>query len=83
MVPGPMGNRSPADPVFDPFWARVNEARIPVTYHIGEPGFLKRHLIPEDKALWEFERFPDFLQAREDLIRRRLKALFLPARAGG
>jgi predicted TIM-barrel fold metal-dependent hydrolase len=39
MVPGPMANRSPADPVFDGFWSRINEAGIPVTYHIGEPGY--------------------------------------------
>jgi hypothetical protein len=43
-----------------------------------EPGFLKRHLIPDDQALWKFERFPDFLGAREELVRRRLKALFGP-----
>lgn len=42
------------------------------------PGFLKRHLIPEDAALWKFERFADFLNAREELIRTRLKALFSP-----
>ncbi|MDA3039546.1 MAG: amidohydrolase family protein [Actinomycetota bacterium] len=31
--PGPWYGRSPADPYFDPFWARVNEAGIFVTYH--------------------------------------------------
>jgi hypothetical protein len=41
-----------------------------------EPGFLKRHLIPQDRDLWTFERFPDFLKARELLVRDRLKALF-------
>jgi len=41
-----------------------------------EPGFLKRHLIPDDKSLWNFERFPEFLSAREELIRARLKSLF-------
>lgn len=41
-----------------------------------EPGFLRRHLIPEDRALWKFDRFPDFLKAREELIRGRLKSLF-------
>lgn len=40
------------------------------------PGFLKRHLIPEDRALWQFDRFPDFLKAREDLIRSRLRTMF-------
>jgi predicted TIM-barrel fold metal-dependent hydrolase len=36
---GPVDGRSPADPYFDPFWARVNEARVPVVYHIGDPGY--------------------------------------------
>ncbi len=43
-----------------------------------EPGFLKRHQIPTDRALWKFDRFPDFLEAREELVRRRLKVLFGP-----
>ena len=33
MRPGPLYGRSPADPYFDPFWARVNEAGITVGYH--------------------------------------------------
>jgi len=41
-----------------------------------EPGFLRCHLIPDDPALWKFDRFPDFLKAREELIRGRLKSLF-------
>jgi predicted TIM-barrel fold metal-dependent hydrolase len=36
---GPVARRSPADPHFDPFWARVNEARIPVVFHIGDAGY--------------------------------------------
>ena len=43
MVPGPVpeGNRSVslADSRFDGFWARVNEARIPVTFHSGDSGY--------------------------------------------
>lgn len=34
--PGPAYGRSPADPYFDPFWARVNEAGVLVTYHAFE-----------------------------------------------
>lgn len=30
---GPAGGRSPADEYFDPFWARLNEARVPVALH--------------------------------------------------
>lgn len=36
LPPGPVGGRSPGDPCFDPFWARVNEAGIAVAYHITE-----------------------------------------------
>ena len=31
--PGPAYGRSPADPHFDPFWARIEEAGVLVTYH--------------------------------------------------
>ncbi len=34
--PGPAYGRSPADPYFDPFWARIEEAGILVTYHAYE-----------------------------------------------
>jgi len=37
--PGPAFGRSPADPYFDPFWSRVNEAGIPVCLHIAESGY--------------------------------------------
>jgi predicted TIM-barrel fold metal-dependent hydrolase len=37
--PGPAAGRSPADQYFDPFWSRVNEARIPVCLHIAESGY--------------------------------------------
>jgi predicted TIM-barrel fold metal-dependent hydrolase len=36
--PGHAYGRSPGDPYFDPFWARVNEARLAVTFHQGEGG---------------------------------------------
>jgi predicted TIM-barrel fold metal-dependent hydrolase len=37
--PGPAFGRSPADPYFDPFWAILNEARVPVAFHIAESGY--------------------------------------------
>ena len=37
--PGPQGGRNPADPYFDPFWERVNEAGVTVTFHISESGY--------------------------------------------
>jgi hypothetical protein len=41
-----------------------------------DPSFLKRHLIPEDRALWTLDQFPMFLEARERLISERYKSLF-------
>ncbi len=32
---GPAFGRSPADPYFDPFWARLNEANVPLATHLG------------------------------------------------
>jgi predicted TIM-barrel fold metal-dependent hydrolase len=37
-VPGAK-RRSPADSDFDPFWARVNEAGITITFHSGDSGY--------------------------------------------
>ena len=33
------GPRSPGDPTFDPFWARVNEAGVTVVVHAGDSGY--------------------------------------------
>ena len=33
--------RSLADRAFDPFWARVNEAGIAVTFHAGDSGYFE------------------------------------------
>ncbi|MGH0035624.1 MAG: amidohydrolase family protein [Myxococcota bacterium] len=45
MVAGPVvtdtGTRSPADPVFDPFWSRLGEAGITLAYHGGDNGYEK------------------------------------------
>jgi len=37
---GPVCGRSPADPYFDPFWARVEEAGILTAVHIGVSGYV-------------------------------------------
>ena len=36
---GPVAGRSPAHPDFDPFWARVQEADVPVALHITASGY--------------------------------------------
>jgi predicted TIM-barrel fold metal-dependent hydrolase len=37
---GPVQGRSPADPIFDPFWARCEEAGLPIVFHVGNDGFV-------------------------------------------
>jgi predicted TIM-barrel fold metal-dependent hydrolase len=37
--PGPAFGRSPGDPYFDPFWARIDEAGVCVAFHIAESGY--------------------------------------------
>lgn len=38
LTPAPINGRSPADPCFDPFWARCEEAGVPVAFHLGNAG---------------------------------------------
>ncbi len=39
---GPAAGRSPADPWFDPFWARMNEAGVICGIHVGDAGYNAR-----------------------------------------
>jgi predicted TIM-barrel fold metal-dependent hydrolase len=36
----PGGSRAPSDALFDPFWARLDEAGIVAAYHAGDSGYL-------------------------------------------
>lgn len=39
-------------------------------------GFFAQHFIPTDSALWEFNNFDAFVEARESLLKKRLQSLF-------
>jgi len=41
------------------------------------PEYLDLHLIPKDPALWAIDRYEDFIQARQILIRDRFKSLLI------
>jgi predicted TIM-barrel fold metal-dependent hydrolase len=58
-IMAPTGGRSPGDAVYDPFWARVNEAGITVAYHSGESGY-GRYTVDwgEDAEMEAFRRTP-------------------------
>jgi hypothetical protein len=48
-----------------------------------DPDFLESHLIPNDPALWDVTALPEFVVAREELIRKRLRKLtFEPTTSG-
>jgi hypothetical protein len=38
-----------------------------------DANFLERHLIPDDPELWDVMALPEFVAAREDLIRQRMR----------
>ena len=46
LTAGPVAGRSPADPYFDPFWARCEEAGLNVVYHIGRTPFSEMYNPP-------------------------------------
>ncbi len=46
LTAGPVAGRSPGDPYFDPFWARCQEARIGVIFHIGRTPFSEMYNPP-------------------------------------
>ncbi len=61
-VPTTSGYRSPGDPIFDPVWARIDEAGVPVTMHLGDSGYQRWN------ARWgEAEEFEPFSRQKMDL----------------
>jgi predicted TIM-barrel fold metal-dependent hydrolase len=46
LTPGPVGGLSPADPHFDPFWARLAEAKASLVYHTGASDFARIYAAP-------------------------------------
>ena len=45
-----------------------------------DEAYLDKHLIPKDPALWELDRFEDFIEARKVLIRNRFNWLLVEER---
>ena len=47
LTPGPPSpERSPAEPYYDPFWARCEEAGVNVVFHIGRTPFSEMYNVP-------------------------------------
>src|SRR5262249_57997523 len=57
--PGRSWGRSPADPLFDPFWATVADAGVPVVFHVSNSGYNQFY-----GSLWSENRgHPSHLQS--------------------
>jgi predicted TIM-barrel fold metal-dependent hydrolase len=56
----PFGGRSPADPVFDPIWSRVNEAGVRVSVHLGATDYQKYGADWSEDPEVSFGRFDAF-----------------------
>ena len=69
---GPAHGRSPADPYFDPFWCRVEEAGVPVVYHIGNAGYNETICTlwgeRADASLYEYTPLQVFLSVYRPIV---------------
>lgn len=65
--PGPMNDRSPGDPVYDPFWARLAEARVGISIHLNYTSYARQsamwsenpdaHFVDADNTFTAFQWF--------------------------
>ncbi|HVX21219.1 MAG TPA: amidohydrolase family protein [Acidimicrobiales bacterium] len=72
---GPVAGRSPADPYFDPFWARCAEAGVPVGFHGADSGYCQLYSVhwgeparPPANAQSPFQRAAFFERAIVDTL---------------
>ncbi|HLY81557.1 MAG TPA: amidohydrolase family protein [Acidimicrobiales bacterium] len=75
LLPGPAlwstpdtPGRSPADPVHDGFWTRVNEAGVLVTLHLGNSGYMEHY-----STDWGEDPDPDGIRSNDGLGTTSLK----------
>ena len=69
LLAAPVMGRSPADPHFDPFWARCEEAGIPVAFHLGNGGLEEMYSTlwgerarPQHHRVSPFQRVTTFIE---------------------
>lgn len=78
---GPVGDKSPADPAFDPFWARVQETGLRPVFHIGDNIFARLYAAPwgedPDRSHGQFSALQHLLCNGERPISDTLAALVL------
>ncbi len=76
---GPIDGRSPADPHFDPFWARVQEIGMVVVHHIGSGPFNELYAAPWGEPVnppsHRFSAFNTFVGMGERTVTDHLAAI--------
>ena len=60
LPPGPVNRRSPADPVFDPVWARVAEAGVGLTVHLNYTEYQLQSAMWSEDPDAHYTRQPGF-----------------------
>lgn len=83
LAPGPMYGRSPAAPDFDAFWGTLNDAEVPVIFHIGDGMGRYAELV---STLWgerskpplhKFSAFQTYVSSGDRIIMDTIAALIL------
>jgi predicted TIM-barrel fold metal-dependent hydrolase len=77
----PVNDRSPADPVFDPWWARVQEMGVRPIFHLGFEGFNDMYgshwSEPADRPVMSWSAFQECVCWTERTITDTMAALVL------
>jgi predicted TIM-barrel fold metal-dependent hydrolase len=60
LPPGPINRHSPADPKFDPIWARVDEAGLGVTIHLNYTDYQQQSAMWSEDPTAHYTRQPGF-----------------------
>lgn len=78
---GPVNGRSPADPIFDPFWSRVQEFGMKPVFHIGYEGFAHMYGVhwgeDPNRTLFTYSPYQHYLCFGERPIADHMAALVL------
>jgi predicted TIM-barrel fold metal-dependent hydrolase len=81
LAQAPINGKSPADPSFDPFWARVEEIGIKLVFHVGHEGFTDIYGThwgeAADRYITEYSALQHFLCFGERPITDTIAALIL------
>jgi predicted TIM-barrel fold metal-dependent hydrolase len=81
LMVGPVADRSPADPKFDPWWARVQEIGVRPIFHVGPGGFTElyaKHWGEDpNRSVMDYSALQHYLSVGERPVEDTMAALLL------